>query len=89
MCGIAPHSYNLLMVSIVARNSKKLTVGRAITGFGVAETFGGSYIIIGASAPPEKRPEMTGFMDSADSVASVIDPSIEGALTDRVSWRWW
>ncbi|KAF7933517.1 uncharacterized protein EAE98_003226 [Botrytis deweyae] len=38
----------------VARNSTTLIVGRAITGFGVAGTFGGSYKIIGVSAPPEK-----------------------------------
>ena len=64
MCGIASH-YNLLMVSGVARKSTTLIdVGRAITNFGVAGTFGASYIIIGVSAPPEKRPAMTGFMGS-------------------------
>ncbi|KAM0317745.1 hypothetical protein ACHAO8_002298 [Botrytis cinerea] len=49
----------------VARNSITLIdIGRAITNFGVAGTFGASYIIIGVSAPPEKRPAMTGFMGS-------------------------
>ncbi|TGO39393.1 hypothetical protein BHYA_0055g00490 [Botrytis hyacinthi] len=72
----------------IARNSTTLIVGRAITGFGVAGTFGGSYIIIGVSAPPEKRPAMTGFMGSAYAIASVIGPLIGGALTDRVSWCW-
>jgi MFS family permease len=45
-----------------------------VTGFGVAGTFAGSYIIIGISAPPEKRPAMTGFMGSAYAIASVIGP---------------
>ncbi|CAG8980730.1 hypothetical protein HYALB_00013270 [Hymenoscyphus albidus] len=49
----------------VAQNSTTLIVGRAVTGLGVAGTFGGSYIIIGISAPPEQRPAMTGFMGSA------------------------
>lgn len=58
----------------VAQNSTTLIVGRAVTGFGVAGTFSGSYIIIGISAPPEKRPAMTGFMGSAYAIASVIGP---------------
>jgi hypothetical protein len=44
-----------------------------VTGFGVAGTFSGSYITIGVSAPPEKRPAMTGFMESAYAIASVMD----------------
>lgn len=87
--GIVAYSHALLIVSGVAQNSTTLIVGRAVTGFGVAGTFGGSYIIIGVSVPPEKRPAMTGFMGSAYAIASVIGPLIGGALTDRISWRWW
>ncbi|KAF7952366.1 uncharacterized protein EAE97_001863 [Botrytis byssoidea] len=73
----------VICVSGVARNSTKLIVGRAITSFDVAGTFGGSYITIGVSAPPEKRPAMTGFMGSACAIAPIIGPLIGGALTDR------
>ncbi|TVY39773.1 MFS gliotoxin efflux transporter [Lachnellula occidentalis] len=72
----------------VAQNSTTLIVGRAITGFGVAGTFGGSYIIIGISVAPKQRPAMTGYMGSAYAIASVIGPLIGGALTDKVTWRW-
>ncbi|TVY53300.1 MFS gliotoxin efflux transporter gliA [Lachnellula cervina] len=54
----------------VAQNSTTLIVGRAITGFGVAGTFGGSYIIIGISVAPKQRPAMTGYMGSAYAIAS-------------------
>jgi len=77
------------MFTGVAQNSMTLVVGRAVTGFGVAGTFGGSYIIIGVSVPEKQRPAMTGFMGSAYAIASVIGPLIGGALMDRVTWRWW
>ena len=64
-------------------------VGRAITGFGVAGTFVGSYIIIGVSAPEKQRPGLTGLLGSAYAIASIIGPLIGGALTAKVGWRWW
>ncbi len=73
----------------VSQNSITLIVGRAITGFGVAGSFAGSYIIIGVSAPEKGRPALTGLLGSAYAIASVIGPLIGGALTDRASWRWW
>ena len=45
-----------------------------MTGFSVAGTFAGSYIIIGISAPLEKRPAMTSFVESADAIVSVVGP---------------
>ncbi|TGO10234.1 hypothetical protein BTUL_0140g00010 [Botrytis tulipae] len=91
ICGMIP----IILVDLdcsyrvgVAQNSTTLIFGRAVTGFGVAGTFSGSYIILGISAPPERRPAMTGFMGSAYAIVSVIGPLIGGALTDKVSWRW-
>lgn len=78
-----------MLIVGVAQNSSTLIVGRAITGFGVAGSFAGSYIIIGVSAPEKKRPALTGLLGSAYAVASVIGPLVGGALTDRVTWRWW
>ena len=73
----------------VSQNSTTLIVGRAITGFGVAGSFSGSYIIIAVSAPEKQRPALAGLLGSAYAIASVLGPLIGGALTDRASWRWW
>ncbi|KAK8906470.1 hypothetical protein QC760_005060 [Botrytis cinerea] len=86
---IAVFELGSLICGVARKSTTLIDVGRAITNFGVAGTFGASYIIIGVSAPPEKRPAMTGFMGSEYAIALVIGPLIGGALTDRVSWRWW
>ncbi|KAK6607665.1 major facilitator superfamily transporter [Botrytis cinerea] len=85
---IAVFELGSLICGVARKSTTLIDVGRAITNFGVAGTFGASYIIIGVSAPPEKRPAMTGFMGSEYAIALVIGPLIGGALTDRVSWRW-
>jgi hypothetical protein len=72
-----------------AVNSTMLIVGRAIAGIGAAALFSGGMNIIGYTVPLRKRPIFIGLLSSVFGVASIIGPIMGGALTDRVSWRWW
>lgn len=75
MCGMLPDIFlglQFFLIRVgVAQNSTTLVVGRAVTGMGVAGTFGGSYIIIDVSLAPEKRPSITSYMGLAYAIASV------------------
>ncbi|KAF2843055.1 MFS gliotoxin efflux transporter glia [Patellaria atrata CBS 101060] len=72
----------------IAKSSTTLVAGRAITGFGAAGLFGGSYTIIAFIASPEKRPAYTGLVGTAYAIASVAGPLLGGVFTDTISWRW-
>lgn len=72
-----------------AVDSRMLIVGRAVAGAGAAALFSGGMTIIGFTVPLRRRPIYIGLLSSIFGVSSVIGPLMGGALTDRVSWRWW
>lgn len=76
ICGVAP-------------SSTALIVGRAIAGLGAAGISSGVYIIIAFSAPPHRRPALTGVLGATYSVASVVGPLLGGVFTSDATWRWW
>ncbi|KAK0641312.1 major facilitator superfamily domain-containing protein [Cercophora newfieldiana] len=71
-----------------APNSVVLIVGRAIAGVGAAGLICGVFVIIAFCAPLHNRPRITGMVGGAMGVAQIIAPTLGGALTDYVSWRW-
>ncbi|KAK0620475.1 major facilitator superfamily domain-containing protein [Immersiella caudata] len=76
------------VICAAAPNSVSLIIGRAIAGVGAAGIVSGVFVIIAHIAPLHTRPKITGMVGGAMGIAQVIAPTLGGALTDYVSWRW-
>ncbi|MCJ1405112.1 hypothetical protein MMC11_008338 [Xylographa trunciseda] len=72
----------------VAISSRMIIAGRAIIGMGAAGLTSGTFTILAASAPLEKRPMLTGIIYAISAVGTLIGPLVGGALAQYVSWRW-
>ena len=72
-----------------AKNSPMLIVGRAVAGIGAAALFSGAMTILGFSVPLRKRALYLTSLSSMFGIASVVGPILGGALTDRLTWRWY
>jgi MFS family permease len=72
----------------VAGSSTALIVGRAVAGMGASGLMNGSLTIISRSAPPAKRPLLTGITLGLASLGVAFGPLIGGAITEYSTWRW-
>lgn len=65
-----------------------IIIGRTVAGAGASGLTNGSFAIITACAPMEKRPQLMGIMIGVCQIGLVAGPLIGGALTEYASWRW-
>ncbi|KAF0326960.1 MFS multidrug transporter [Colletotrichum asianum] len=71
-----------------AQTSAMLIIGRTIAGLGASGIINGSFTIISASVPLEKRPPFIGACMGISQLGQVIGPLIGGAFTTGYTWRW-
>ena len=76
------------VIAAAAPNSESVIVGRALQGWGVSGTLGGSVLMITYIAEPAKRPMLIGMWMGVFMFSTIIGPIIGGAFTSEVSWRW-
>ncbi|KAK5715733.1 hypothetical protein LTR17_016721, partial [Elasticomyces elasticus] len=75
LCGAAP-------------NSLAFILGRAFAGCGAAGIQAGGLVIIVYSVPLRLRPKYQGFVGALFGISSILGPTVGGALTSSVTWRW-
>lgn len=76
------------VISGFANTSNALVAGRAVAGVGAAGISAGAYLIISVSAPPRRRPALTGILSATYGITGIAGPILGGTLTDHASWRW-
>lgn len=65
-----------------------IIIGRTIAGAGASGLTNGSFAIVTACAPMEKRPQLMGILIGVCQMGLVAGPLIGGALTEFTTWRW-
>ncbi|KIA75331.1 hypothetical protein HK57_00210 [Aspergillus ustus] len=76
------------IVAAAAQSSEAIIVGRAIQGWGVSGSLGGSVLMISYIAEPKKRPVLIGMWMSVFMFSTILGPLIGGVFTTEVTWRW-
>ncbi|KAF2723078.1 putative MFS multidrug transporter [Polychaeton citri CBS 116435] len=75
LCGAAPNSISFIL-------------GRAISGLGAGGVLSGVMVILVYCVPLHKRPRYQGFSGAVFGASSVLGPTVSGAFTTHVTWRW-
>jgi MFS family permease len=75
------------LVCTLAANPTTLIVGRTLAGLGDSGVAVGVFMMLGFAASHEQRSKLLGFSEATYGTATVLGPLIEGALTNKVTWR--
>ena len=72
----------------LSQTMDQLIVFRAVQGLGGGVLLAISFVIVGDLFSPADRGKMQGVLAAVFGLASVIGPTLGGAITDTLSWHW-
>ncbi|KAI1453994.1 putative MFS multidrug transporter [Annulohypoxylon moriforme] len=75
LCGAAPNSIAFIF-------------GRVIAGLGAGGVLPGVMVILVYTVPLQNRPKYQGAFGAGFGIASLLGPTVGGAFTTNVTWRW-
>ncbi|KAM3415778.1 hypothetical protein BST61_g9289 [Cercospora zeina] len=75
LCGVAPTSLAFIL-------------GRTLAGLGAGGVLPGVVTIIAYAVPMARRPKYMGGFGAIYGFASILGPTVGGAFTTHVTWRW-
>lgn len=87
LAGLASFAAGLLACGL-APTMAVFIAGRAISGLGAGAVIVAMYVLIARVYDPALRPKIFAAMSSAWVIPALVGPSIAGALTEHVGWRW-
>ena len=87
MAGIAVFIAGSVLAGL-SQTMNQLIVFRAIQGLGGGVLMAISFVIVGDLFPPAERGRVQGVLAAVFGLASVIGPTLGGAITDTLSLHW-
>ncbi|KAI8628153.1 major facilitator superfamily domain-containing protein [Xylariaceae sp. FL1651] len=76
------------LICALARNSPTFIVGRAFAGLGDAGVLSSGLTITARITPLQQRAMYTSIVGGLEGVATIVGPTIGGALVNTIGWRW-
>ena len=77
-----------LVTSGLAATMPIFIVGRAVSGYGAGAVIVAIYVLIARVYDPALRPRVFAVMSAAWVLPALVGPSIAGAITEGIGWRW-